>query len=64
MSDLAPIEHLSDREILVLIHSHVQSLAKTAEKHDERIKTLEKITWVASGSAAVIGSVAGWVFHR
>jgi hypothetical protein len=66
--DLPPIRELSDREILILIHSHVQSLAKTAEKHDGRINTLEKITWVASGASGVLGSALGlflgWFLHR
>lgn len=60
-AELPAMRDLSDREILIIIHSHVQNLAKTAERHDDRIGTLEKVTWIASGASAVLGSVVGIV---
>lgn len=60
-SQLPPLHNLTDREIMILIYQEVKALSSIADKHDTRINTIERFTWVASGASAALGAVVGIV---
>ena len=59
MSD--EVRNLSDREILILVHSAVKDLKEAKSDHESRIRVVEKLSAVAAGGVAVIGIVVGWL---
>lgn len=50
---------LSDRDLLIEIHTKVKALVGTDSDHEARIRKLEKFMYSATAIAAAIGSAVG-----
>lgn len=48
-------DHLTERELLILVRSDVKSLVEAKSDHEGRIRVLERVSAVASGAIAVAG---------
>ena len=53
-------EPITDRELLLAIHSDVKVLVKCQEDHETRIRSLEGSFWKVIGLASLISFIAGW----
>lgn len=54
-------EHLSDREILLLVRSDVKTLISSRDDHESRLKGLERFGAIASGAVGIASLVVGWM---
>ena len=53
-------EPVTDRELLLAIHSDVKELVKCKDDHEKRIRSLEGSFWKVIGLASLISFIAGW----
>lgn len=52
-------ERLSDRDLLIQIHTTVTDQVKDLDDHETRLRRVEKILWIGIGLSASIGSAVG-----
>lgn len=57
--DPTPQRQLSDRDLLVEIHTTVRAHAVTTADHEQRLRRVERILWIGIGVAAAGGSAVG-----
>lgn len=56
--------HLSDREILILVHRDVSELKEAKTDHESRLRVVERLSAIATGGVAVLSGIGSWIrFH-
>ncbi|MGH4001541.1 MAG: hypothetical protein ACRDTJ_29230 [Pseudonocardiaceae bacterium] len=51
--------NLTDRDLLIAVHTNVETLVKASDDHEARIRRLERWQYIATGLAAAAGSGVG-----